>query len=212
MLAVTGELSGYQGEMHDQEKLRADAKMNRDRLLEVARHALARDPEASLNSIAKAAGVGAGTLYRHFPSREALVLGVYHKEIQALVELAPKLTAAYRPLKAFQRWCRRLARYGRIKHGLGETLHAAMTDRDYQQSYGPIIGAIDHLLKTCETSGDIHSNARADDVLLMLGFLWRIKPGPDAEPQADRLLEIVIRGLSKAAPSSERDHRRWRKR
>jgi AcrR family transcriptional regulator len=190
--------------MRDQEKMRADAKMNRDRLVGVARHALARDPEASLNSIAKAAGVGAGTLYRHFPSREALVLGVYRAEIQALVELAPKLTAAYRPLEAFQRWCRRLAHYGRIKHGLGETLHVAMTDRDYQQSYGPMVGAIDHLLKTCQTSGDIHSSARADDVLLMLGFLWRIKPGPDAEPQADRLLEIVIRGLSRAAPSSDR--------
>jgi AcrR family transcriptional regulator len=62
------------------ENLRADARANRDRILDVARDALATDPAASLNSIAKAAGVGAGTLYRHFPSCEFLVLGVYRKE------------------------------------------------------------------------------------------------------------------------------------
>ena len=73
--------------MADDEKLRADAQANRDRILDAARDALVTDPEASLNSIAKAAEVGAGTLYRHFPSREALVLGVYRKEIDALVVL-----------------------------------------------------------------------------------------------------------------------------
>ncbi|WP_374680141.1 TetR/AcrR family transcriptional regulator, partial [Hydrocarboniphaga effusa] len=69
------------------DNLRADAKANRDRILDVARDALSADPQASLNSIAKAAGVGAGTLYRHFPNRESLVLNVYRKEIDALVAL-----------------------------------------------------------------------------------------------------------------------------
>jgi len=67
------------------------------------------DPAASLNSIAKAAGVGAGTLYRHFPSRESLVLAVYRKEIDALVALAPLLLGKQRPLHAFRSWCDRLA-------------------------------------------------------------------------------------------------------
>ncbi len=84
--------------MADDELLRADAG-NRDRILDVARDALAADPAASLNSFAKMAGVGAGTLYRHFPSRESLVLGVYRKEIDVLVALAQKLLARHPPLR-----------------------------------------------------------------------------------------------------------------
>jgi AcrR family transcriptional regulator len=76
-------------DMSDDELLRVDARANRDRILDVARDALATDQAASLNSIAKSAGVGAGTLYRHFPSRESLVLSVYRKEIDTLVALAP---------------------------------------------------------------------------------------------------------------------------
>ncbi len=104
--------------MSDDEKLRSDARANRDRVLEVARDALAADPEASLNAIAKAAGVGAGTLYRHFPSREALVLGVYRNEIDALVKLVPTLLNKHSPLRAFHIWCDRLIQFGKMKHGL----------------------------------------------------------------------------------------------
>src|SRR3984885_13053384 len=103
--------------MVDDGNLRADARANRDRILDVARDAFAADPAASLNSIAKAAGVGAGTLYRHFPSREALVLGIYRKEIDALVALAPMLLTEHAPLQAFRMWCDRLAELGRMKHG-----------------------------------------------------------------------------------------------
>jgi AcrR family transcriptional regulator len=177
------------------ETLRADAQQNRDRILEVARDALTSDPEASLNSIAKAAEVGAGTLYRHFPSREALILAVYHKEIRALVDLAPALLAKHPPLAAFRQWCDRLAHYGRMKHGLADVLHAAMTDRDFNESYGPMVGAVDRLLRACEACGDFAPGADAEDVLLLLGFLWRIKPGRAGEARADRLVDLVIRGL-----------------
>jgi AcrR family transcriptional regulator len=184
----------------DEDRLRSDARANRDRLLEVARDAFAAAPGASLNSIAKAAGVGAGTLYRHFPTREALILAVYRKEIQALVDLAPALTARHPPLKAFQLWCDRLAQYGRIKHGLADVLHAALTVRDHQDAYGPMVGAVDHLLRACEASGAVRSGANAEDVLLLLGFLWRIKPGAAGAAQASRLLALVLRGLG--APHS----------
>ncbi|WP_244182280.1 TetR/AcrR family transcriptional regulator [Gluconacetobacter entanii] len=80
-------------------RLRADAQANRDRILDIARDAFAADPGVSLNAIAKAAGVGAGTLYRHFPSREALLVGVYRKEIDELVSLAPDLLANHPPLQ-----------------------------------------------------------------------------------------------------------------
>jgi AcrR family transcriptional regulator len=177
--------------------LRADAQQNRDRILDVARDALAAAPDASLNSIAKAAGVGVGTLYRHFPSREALVLGVYHQEIQALVDLAPALIVEQAPLAAFRMWCDRLAHYGRIKSGLADVLHAAMTDRDFQQTYSPMVGAIDQLLRACEASGDFTPGADAEDVLLLLGFLWRIVPGDSGNARADRLLNLVLQGLQK---------------
>ena len=73
--------------------MRPDAQANRDRILAVAREALTIDPAVSLNAIAKMAAVGAGTLYRHFPCREALILGVYRREIDALVALVPTLSA-----------------------------------------------------------------------------------------------------------------------
>ena len=108
----------------EDERLRADARANRDRILEVARVALAADPDASLHSIARTAGVGQGTLYRHFATREALVLSVYRREIDALVELAPALLAEHPPLRAFRTWCDRFAQAGRRKHGMAAVIDA----------------------------------------------------------------------------------------
>ncbi len=116
------------------EGLRSDARANRDRILGVARDALAANAEASLNAIAKAAGVGAGTLYRQFPSREALLVGVYHKEIDALVALAPALLEELAPLEAFRCWCERFAGFGVVRHGVADTLHAAISDQDLQET------------------------------------------------------------------------------
>jgi len=177
------------------DKLRADARANRDRILDVARSALAADPDASLNSIAKAAGVGAGTLYRHFPSREALVVGVYRKQIDALVELAPALLAKHPPLKAFRSWCDRLAEYGRVKHGVAGTLRAALSDRDFQETYWPMVGAIRQLVDACEAAGHIRPGADAEDILVLLAALWRIPPTSAGESQTKRLLALVFRGL-----------------
>jgi AcrR family transcriptional regulator len=134
------------------ESLRADARANRDRILDVARDALAIDPAASLNSIAKAAGVGAGTLYRHFPSRESLVLGVYRKEIDTLVALAPVLLAKHPPLQAFRIWCDRLAKFGRMKYGVADIVHAATSDHDLQETYRPMLGAVRTLKSLCRLS------------------------------------------------------------
>jgi len=175
--------------------LRADARANRDRILDVARDALAADPEASLHSIAKTAGVGQGTLYRHFPSREALVLGVYRKEIDALVDLAPRLLAEHPPLLAFRLWCDRLAGLGRVKHAIADMLHAVISDRDFQETYWPMVGAVRLLMDACEGSGDIRSEANPEDFLLLLGLLWRIPPSSAGEAQAKRLLALAFRGL-----------------
>lgn len=181
------------------EALRADAQQNRERILEAARHALAANGEASLNSIAKKAGVGPGTLYRHFPNREALVLAVYRYDVQQLADAAPKLLAGHPPAKALRLWFDRLAHYGMIKHGLADILHAATSDGLAGETYEPVIGAITLLLTACEQDGSIRPGHDPDDVLLMLGFLWRIDPGPDAEAKAARLLDLVIAGLRAGA-------------
>lgn len=181
--------------MTEDERLRADAQLNRRRILEAAREAFAATPDASLNSIAKAAGVGAGTLYRHFPTREALVLGVYRQEIQQLVDLAPALLEQHAPLVAMRLWFERLAHYGRMKYGINDVLHAAMTPGVQGETYGPMVDAIDQLLKAAEATGEIPARTDAEDLLLLLGFLWRIPPGRKAKLQADRLLDLVIAGL-----------------
>lgn len=181
--------------MSDDENLRADARANKDRILDVARDALAADPAASLNSIAKTAGVGAGTLYRHFPSRESLVLGVYRKEIDTLVALAPTLLAEYPPLQAFRAWCDRLAAFGRMKYGVADIVHAATSDQDMQESYRPILGAVRQLIEGCEGSGDIRPGADPEDFLVLVGLLWRIPPDAAGEARVRRLLALAFRGL-----------------
>src|ERR1044072_7168622 len=106
--------------------MRADAEQTRERILEVARPALKASSAASLQSIAKAAGVGQGTLYRHFPSREALLLAVYRHDVTELIAAgAPAPRADPPPVEALGQWFARLAAYGRIKHGVGEAVEAA---------------------------------------------------------------------------------------
>jgi AcrR family transcriptional regulator len=189
---------------HEDEKLRADARANRDRILDVARDAIAADPAVSLNAIAKAAGVGAGTLYRHFPSREALVLGVYRNELEALVALAPRLLTEHPPLQAFRLWCDRLAVFGKMKHGVADLLHAARSDKDFQETYGPMLDAVRKLMTACEGSGEIRPGADAEDFLMLLGFFWQIPPTPAGEARVKRLLALVFRGLgAEDAPAPE---------
>ena len=178
--------------------LRADAQQNRERILEAAREAFAESDDASLNSIAKRAGVGPGTLYRHFPNREALVLAVYRYDVQNLADAAPELLAGHQPLRALRLWCERLAHYGLIKHGLADVLHSATSDGLAGETYEPVIGAITKLLKACEQDGTIRPGTDPDDILLLLGFLWRIDPGPDAAIRAARLLDLVMAGLQAA--------------
>jgi AcrR family transcriptional regulator len=184
------------------EPLRADAQQNRDRILDVAHDALAASSDASLNSIAKKAGVGPGTLYRHFPNREALVLAVYRHDVQQLVDSAPVLLEEHPPLDALRLWFDRLAHYGKIKHGLADVLHAATSDGLVGETYGPVIGAITLLLRACEEADSIRPGLDPDDVLLVMGFLWRVDSGDDWEARAGRLLDLVMDGMRAGAPAT----------
>ncbi|MET1074629.1 MAG: TetR/AcrR family transcriptional regulator [Umezawaea sp.] len=181
--------------MTPHEPLRADARQNRDRILEVARDALLESSDASLNSIAKKAGVGPGTLYRHFPNREALVLAVYRHDVQQLLDYAPALLETHSPLDALRLWFERLAHYVETKHGLSDVLHAATSEDLIGQSYGPIMDAVALLLRAGEETGSIRTGLIPEDVVLLMGFLWRIAPGPKQKDRASRMLDLAMAGL-----------------
>jgi AcrR family transcriptional regulator len=176
---------------------RADAVVNRARIVEVASEALAADSSTSLNQIAKKAGVGPGTLYRHFPTRQALLLEVYRREVQRLAETAPELLAENSPIVALRRWLDHLAEYGMTKVGLGDALYSPTVTHDglANESYGPVIGALSSLLRANVEAGTIRADADADDVLLLMGFLWRIDPASDWRARASRMIDLVFDGL-----------------
>jgi AcrR family transcriptional regulator len=176
---------------------RADAVVNRARIVEVASEALAADSSTSLNQIAKKAGVGPGTLYRHFPTRQALLLEVYRREVQRLAETAPELLAQHSPIVALRQWLDYLAEYGMTKIGLGDALYSATVTHDglADESYGPVIGALSSLLQANAQAGTIRADADADDVLLLMGFLWRIDPAGDWRARASRMIDLVFDGL-----------------
>ena len=185
----------------DADALRSDARENRARILAAALEALTESSEASLNSIAARAGVGIGTLYRHFPTREALLLGVNRNEVQQLVDAAPALIETEPPLQALRSWLDRLAWYGMAKAGLKDAL-AASHDRLNAETYGPVVGALAALLEANERAGTIRPDLDPDDVLLMLGFLWRIDPDSDWQARSRRLLDITIDGLRTPTPNT----------
>lgn len=182
------------------EAQRADAQRNRTRILEVALSAFADDPQVSLNAIAKRAGVGPGTLYRHFPTREALLLEVYQQQIELLTASVDRLIGERTPLEAFRVWARQLAELLRVKHGLGEALETAPAQAIINATYAPVIDAIRQLLDAGETTGDFRQGVDAGDVLLLLSALWRVPPGADGLRQADRLLDLIVDSLT-GAPS-----------
>jgi len=174
---------------------RQAAARNRARILEAAHDLFAQAPAASMNEIAKRAGVGAGTLYRHFPTREALVLAVYRHDIDRLVDSVGDVLAASPPLEAFTRWFETLAAYIRVKHGLGEALNTAAAQDVINETYAPVEEAIARLLDACVAEGSVRPGLDPGDVLLLMSFLWRVGPGPDGVEQGRRLTAIVLDGI-----------------
>ena len=184
------------------EALRADWHENRDHILEVARGALAVSSDVSLNSIAKRAGVGPGTLYQYFPTRETLVLAVYRHDVQQLVDSAAMLLKEHSPLEALRLWLDRLAYFGRIKHGAADVLHAAISDGLAGETYGPVIRAITLLLRVGQEAGDIRPGLDPNDVLLLVGFLLRIDDRDAWQERARRMVNLVVDGLRADAPAA----------
>jgi AcrR family transcriptional regulator len=174
--------------------VRSDAEQNKARILEVASAALATSSDATLQSIAKLAGVGQGTLYRHFPTREALLLAVYRKDVEALIDAAPRLLAAHPPREALRHWLDQLAAYGRVKHGVAEAVHAATRADLSAEYYDKVTAVITLLLDAGRTTGVIRPDINADELLLLVGFLWRLE-NENWEKRAAHLLDLVMDSL-----------------
>ena len=125
---------------------RADATENRARIIEAARAVIAASDEVRLNAIAKEAGGGQGTLYRHFPTREALLAEVYRRDVDDLVAAAPALLAEHEPLRALARWFDRVADYARVKRGVFAAVEVSVWQDLSAHSHGPIGDALTLLL------------------------------------------------------------------
>jgi AcrR family transcriptional regulator len=177
---------------------RSDARRNRDAILAAALEALTESPDTSLNAIAKRAGVANATLYRHFATREELVLATYQHEVQRIVDAADLLLREQAPIDALRSWVERLARYAVTKHGLADALRKATTpgsDLSSTETYDSIVAALDRLLQANISAGTLRPGLDADDVILALAGLWQLDPAGDWKAQAQRIYEIVLSGL-----------------
>jgi AcrR family transcriptional regulator len=175
-------------------RIRADAAENRARIIAIAREQLDSTEDLRLNAVAKAAGVGQGTLYRHFPTREALLLEVYGADVAELVEAAQGLLAEHDAVTALRHWLDRVADYARVKRGVLAVLEPA-SGTQLATSYTPRIGeAIALLLEAGRKEGAIRDDVDEADVLSLLGFLSRM-PNAEAARRASHLLGLLLDGL-----------------
>ncbi|HEX3590386.1 MAG TPA: TetR family transcriptional regulator [Pseudonocardiaceae bacterium] len=186
--------------------LRADARQNRERLLAVAATAFTRDgANASLKAIAREAGVGIGTLYRRFPTRETLVEAVYRNEVARLCDAAPELATRLAPLDALREWMGRFVEFMATKHGMADVLRVVLVSEDDRMRTRELLrDAIAALLDAGVAAGVIRRGLDPDDVLMGLGGVALIAEGPAQRPLALRLIGLLVHGVRPAATTSAR--------
>ena len=180
-----------------QRKPRTDAQRNRERILEMAKEAFTRSgADASLDDIAKQAGVGAGTLYRHFPTRDALIEAVYRSEVEKLAAAERKFTETMRPIDALRTWMLLFVDHIAAKQIIAPALNSVVGGpaKLYEGSYGLVHGAIDALVKRAIKSGDIRKDLDPFDLLRALIGVSHIATGPGWQQSARRLVDILITG------------------
>ena len=178
-------------------KPRTDALRNRERVLEVAKAAFTRlGATASLEEIAKMAGVGIGTLYRHFPTRDALIEGVYRNEVEKLATAASRFAEAMSPLEALRAWLLLLVDYIAAKHIIAPALNtiAGGPSRLHEGSRTMIQGAIDGLVERAKRNGDLRRDLDAHDLLRALIGASHVGPDADWRQSGRRLVDILIAG------------------
>ena len=184
----------------EQAPLRLDAQRNRDRILTTARELLREPGDLRLNAVARASGVGQGTLYRHFPTREALLAAVYEYDVDELVAAAPELLRTHAPLEALAAWFARVSAYARVKRDVFAALEAA-TWRDLaDHSLGPIGDAVQLILDAGRTDGSIRADVAARDVIVLISWLSRLDDD-ELDTRGPVLLAVLVDGLRAPRPT-----------
>ena len=187
-----------------QRRPRADARRNAEALLDAAKAVFASSGvDAPAKQIADAAGVGVGTLYRHFPLRSDLVKAVFQREVDACADAAPMLMAEYTPGVALERWLYRFTEFVATKHGLADALHSGDPAFDglpayFMSRFGPALAS---LLEAASASGEIRAVISADELLFAVARLCRPIGEPDID-QSQRMVAILVNGLRLDAGAS----------
>ncbi|HEX3611489.1 MAG TPA: TetR family transcriptional regulator [Sporichthyaceae bacterium] len=191
--------------MNEDRPLRADARRNRDALLAAAAQAFAAEgPEATLEAIAAAAGVGIGTLYRHFPTREALVEAAYRNELARLCDSAEELLATLPAAQAVREWMERFVDYAVTKRGMSDALRAliAAGGNPFAQSRDLMLKALQTLLDAGTAAGTVRPDVAPADLLATLGGVSMVAGDEAGREQARRVLDLVMDGMRYGAESS----------
>lgn len=178
-------------------KPRSDAQRNRERILDAAKDAFTRSgANTSLDDIAKQAGVGPGTLYRHFPTRDELLEAVYRSEVEKLAAAEQKFAETLPPIEALRAWMLLFVDYIATKRIIAPALNtlAGGPSKVFEASHGQIWEAIRALVKRAIKSGDIRTDLDPIDLLRALIGVANVATSPDWQQSARRLVEILIIG------------------
>ncbi|MGW2711749.1 TetR/AcrR family transcriptional regulator [Streptomyces sp. NPDC001356] len=177
--------------------LRADARRNEDRLLSAAAEAFAREGTgASVKDIARAAGVGVGTLYRRFPSKELLIEATYRHEVQVLCAAAPELTASLPPAQALRAWMERFIEFMAAKHGMADVLRVVLTDEGERlTTRAHLTEAVRHLLAAGASQNVTRSQVEAQDVLMALGGISVMADTEQQPGLVPALIDLLLHGI-----------------
>ncbi|PNE40047.1 MULTISPECIES: TetR/AcrR family transcriptional regulator [Streptomyces] len=178
--------------------LRADARRNRERILEAAVRAFSeKGADVPLDAIAKAAGVGSGTLYRHFPTREALVEAAYRNELARVCDSVTQLLAEFPPDRAMRLWMDKFIDYLAAKQGMAEALRAAVASGadPFAESLDKLTTALSDLLHAGAEAGLLRADIDPLDVGLSLSGVALATGAPAQRERAGRLLDLLLDGL-----------------
>jgi AcrR family transcriptional regulator len=177
---------------------RTDAVRNRERVLEAAKAVFsAGGPDASLEAVARQAGVGIGTLYRHFPTREALFEAVYRREVEHLAELAEQLKAEMSPVDALRHWLRSNVEFVATKKGMSAALALTVSNSSDLTAYSfeRLTKAVGRLLDRAVAAGEIRADISPEDLLRALVGMCYLHDQPGWQASVLRLLDVLIDGL-----------------
>ncbi|HEX4298358.1 MAG TPA: TetR family transcriptional regulator [Devosia sp.] len=179
-------------------RVRADARRSLDALLQAAKTVFATSGvDAPVREIADAAGVGIGTVYRHFPQRADLVAAVFRREIDACADAAPELAAAYPPFEALVKWLERFVGFIATKRGLAAALHARGVAYEGLPAHRNqrLVPALRGLLDRAVAAGEVRAGVDAEDLLNAVGSLYMMVRDERAAESASRMLALMLDGL-----------------